>query len=90
MGFCCRIKKLFNLVPTAHRARFVRREVVDDWLDESGRVLLVGDAAHPLLVKRTKKYYPRFFHGLLTRYSSSLVQRKVPVSQLKTLQFLAV
>lgn len=45
-----RIKKLFNLVPTAHRTRFVRREIVDDWMDGSGRVLLVGDAAHPLMV----------------------------------------
>lgn len=50
--FLYRIKKLFNLVPTAHRTRFVRREIVDDWLDDSGRVLLVGDAAHPLLVKK--------------------------------------
>lgn len=89
MGFCCRIKKLFNLVPTAHRARFVRREVVDDWLDESGRVLLVGDAAHPLLVKTTSEFF-FYIPVLLTRYSSSLVQRKVPVLQLKTLLFLAV
>ncbi|XP_006462114.1 hypothetical protein AGABI2DRAFT_206335 [Agaricus bisporus var. bisporus H97] len=75
-GYDPRIKKLFNLVPTAHRARFVRREVVDDWLDESGRVLLVGDAAHPLLPCSTQSASlavedAAVLGGLMSRLSTS-------------------
>ncbi|KAF9447713.1 FAD/NAD(P)-binding domain-containing protein, partial [Macrolepiota fuliginosa MF-IS2] len=44
-----RIQRLFNLAPTALRTRFIRREIAEDWLDESGRILLIGEAAHPLL-----------------------------------------
>lgn len=47
-----RIQRLFNLSPTALRTKFIRRDIAEDWLDDSGRILLVGEAAHPLLVGR--------------------------------------
>jgi salicylate hydroxylase len=39
------------MVPTAQRAKYVVRDRVEEWVDHSGRMLLIGEAAHPLLVR---------------------------------------
>ncbi|KAJ7916290.1 hypothetical protein B0H13DRAFT_2231688 [Mycena leptocephala] len=44
-----RVRRLFNMVPTAQRAKYVVRDRVEEWVDHSGRMLLIGEAAHPLL-----------------------------------------
>ncbi|KAJ7476866.1 hypothetical protein B0H11DRAFT_2234833 [Mycena galericulata] len=44
-----RVRRLFNMVPTAQRSKYVVRDRVEEWVDHSGRILLVGEAAHPLL-----------------------------------------
>jgi salicylate hydroxylase len=42
------------MMPTAQRVKYVVRDRVEDWVDHSGRILLVGEAAHPLLVRNFK------------------------------------
>ncbi|KAJ6579621.1 hypothetical protein DFH09DRAFT_1260483 [Mycena vulgaris] len=44
-----RVRRLFNMVPTAQRAKYVVRDRVEEWVDEAGKMLLIGEAAHPLL-----------------------------------------
>ena len=46
-----RIQRLVRLAPTALRTKYVRRGVVEEWFDSSKRLLLVGEAAHPILVR---------------------------------------
>jgi len=46
-----RIQRLVKLAPTALRTKYVRRGVVEEWFDSSKRLLLVGEAAHPILVR---------------------------------------
>ncbi|KAK7053748.1 3-hydroxybenzoate 6-hydroxylase 1 [Favolaschia claudopus] len=48
-----RIQRLFNSVPTAQRRKYVCRERVEDWVDHTGRILLVGEAAHPSIPHNT-------------------------------------
>ncbi|KAJ7692366.1 hypothetical protein B0H14DRAFT_2414760 [Mycena olivaceomarginata] len=49
-----RVRRLFNMMPTAQRVKYVVRDRVEDWVDHSGRILLVGEAAHPLLPHSTQ------------------------------------
>ncbi|KAJ6544315.1 hypothetical protein B0H19DRAFT_299590 [Mycena capillaripes] len=44
-----RVRRLFTMVPTAQRSKYVVRDRVEDWVDRSGRMVLIGEAAHPLL-----------------------------------------
>lgn len=39
------------MVSTIQRAKYVSRDHVEDWVDRNGRVLLVGDAAHPTIAR---------------------------------------
>lgn len=48
-----RINRLVKLIPDALRTKFVRREQSEDWVDESGRLVLIGEAAHPIMVRYT-------------------------------------
>ncbi|KAJ6473164.1 hypothetical protein C8R45DRAFT_1103744 [Mycena sanguinolenta] len=48
-----RSRRLFHLAPTAQRAKYVYRDRVQDWVDRSGRVVLVGEAAHPSIPHST-------------------------------------
>ncbi|KAF8636411.1 hypothetical protein AX17_003593 [Amanita inopinata Kibby_2008] len=48
-GYDPTVRKLFTMVPTALRTRYIRKQRVEDWVDETGRIILVGEAAHPLL-----------------------------------------
>ncbi|KAJ7342597.1 hypothetical protein DFH08DRAFT_703882, partial [Mycena albidolilacea] len=52
-----RIRRVFNMVSTIQRAKYVPRNHVEDWVDRSGRVLFVGDAAHSTIV-RTNTAHP--------------------------------
>lgn len=38
------------MVPTALRTKYMLRDDIQDWVDPTGRVVLIGEAAHPLLV----------------------------------------
>ncbi|EPQ51185.1 FAD/NAD P-binding domain-containing protein [Gloeophyllum trabeum ATCC 11539] len=48
-GMEVRLRKLINLAKTFTCAQDSVREPIDSWMHESGRVVLAGDAAHPLL-----------------------------------------
>ncbi|KAJ6473162.1 hypothetical protein C8R45DRAFT_407999 [Mycena sanguinolenta] len=48
-----RVRRLFTMMPTAQRVKYVLRDRVEEWVDHSGRMLLVGEAAHPLLPHST-------------------------------------
>jgi len=43
------VQRMFNTVSTALRTKYVLRQPIDDWVDKTGRILLIGDAAHPFL-----------------------------------------
>ena len=45
-----RIHRIFASVPEAAHVKYRVRDIVEDWVDESGTILLVGEAAHALLV----------------------------------------
>lgn len=45
-----RIYRMLAHIPTALRTRYIERDLVEEWVDETGRVVLMGEAAHPLLV----------------------------------------
>ncbi|KAF8173876.1 FAD/NAD(P)-binding domain-containing protein [Mycena galopus ATCC 62051] len=48
-----RIHRLFSLASTVQRTKYVYRDRVEDWVDHSGRILLVGEAAHPTMPHST-------------------------------------
>jgi salicylate hydroxylase len=42
---------MMKLTPYVYRTRWMTREEdIDDWIDESGRIVLIGEAAHPWFV----------------------------------------
>ncbi|TFK32800.1 hypothetical protein BDQ12DRAFT_638327 [Crucibulum laeve] len=43
------IIRLFRIVPDGICVKIVHRETPDDWVDDSGKIVLVGEAAHPML-----------------------------------------
>ncbi|KAJ8521570.1 hypothetical protein ONZ45_g1727 [Pleurotus djamor] len=44
-----RIQKMYNLAERCQRTKYVLRAPPDEWVHPSGRMLLIGEAAHPLL-----------------------------------------
>ncbi|KIJ65706.1 hypothetical protein HYDPIDRAFT_110856 [Hydnomerulius pinastri MD-312] len=44
-----KLRRLLDLCPKLQRRRYIRREPPSEWTDESGRIVLVGEAAHPSL-----------------------------------------
>ncbi|KAF8159719.1 hypothetical protein B0H34DRAFT_748513 [Crassisporium funariophilum] len=51
------IKRIFSAVPDALRTKYVVREIVEDWVDESGTMLLIGEAAHSLTASQAHEQY---------------------------------
>ena len=50
------VRKLVKLAPRLARTRWMRRPSgIDDWADDSGRVVIMGEAAHPWFVSNTSK-----------------------------------
>lgn len=45
------MQRLFKLVDSAVQMRHVIQEKLDTWYDDSGHVVLVGDAAHLMNVR---------------------------------------
>ncbi|KAH7918716.1 FAD/NAD(P)-binding domain-containing protein [Leucogyrophana mollusca] len=43
-----KLRRLLDLAPDMQRIRLVNRPVAEDWVDHSGRLILIGEAAHPL------------------------------------------
>lgn len=43
------IHRIFASVPEAIHVKYRVRDIVEDWVDESGTILLIGEAAHPLM-----------------------------------------
>lgn len=41
---------MIALMPNALRTKYIVRDTVEEWVDESGRLVLMGEAAHPMLV----------------------------------------
>lgn len=48
-GYNPAVQKLFNMAPTALRTKYTLKQHPDDWVDETGRIVLIGDAAHPFM-----------------------------------------
>ncbi|KAH7914859.1 hypothetical protein BJ138DRAFT_1143109 [Hygrophoropsis aurantiaca] len=42
-----RLQKILNLSSSIYRVRYVDREPLSEWMDQSGRLLVIGEAAHP-------------------------------------------
>jgi len=50
LGICePRVHRMLALMPNALRTKYVARDLVEEWTDPSGRLVLIGEAAHPLL-----------------------------------------
>jgi hypothetical protein len=46
------------MVDECLRTKYIKREQAEEWVDDSGRILLLGAAAHPLIVRiRLSKYF---------------------------------
>ncbi|KAG2145125.1 hypothetical protein DEU56DRAFT_788922 [Suillus clintonianus] len=43
-----KLQRLLDIPATYQRVRLFQRECAEEWTDESGRLLLMGEAAHPL------------------------------------------
>lgn len=54
-----RVRRAFHAAREARRVKYVLREVVDDWVDETGKIVLIGDAAHPVMVSRMRLSAPQ-------------------------------
>jgi salicylate hydroxylase len=46
-----RLERLLDLCPVLQRKRYIRRDPLIEWMDDSGRIILMGAAAHPSLVR---------------------------------------
>lgn len=45
------IKRMLKMTPNLYRTRWMNRDSdIDEWIDESGRIVLMGEAAHPWFV----------------------------------------
>jgi len=49
--FFGRVRKLTGLVQSTLRTRMVDRKPLNKWVHDSGRVILLGDACHPMVVR---------------------------------------
>jgi salicylate hydroxylase len=49
-----RIQKLLSFIPSTLKWKLVEREPLERWVDHSGRVVLMGDACHPMLPYRAQ------------------------------------
>jgi salicylate hydroxylase len=45
-----RIKRLLGMASSSSRTRYIKRTHPEDWADESARIVLIGEAAHPFPV----------------------------------------
>ena len=48
-----RVRKLLGLVKSTRRWRLKDGKPIEKWIHESGRVTLLGDACHPMMVRYT-------------------------------------
>ena len=46
------VRKLLGFVQSTLKWRLMDRKPLDKWIHDSGRVILLGDACHPMLVRR--------------------------------------
>ncbi|KAI8985783.1 FAD/NAD-P-binding domain-containing protein [Trametes punicea] len=42
-----KVQRFIKMAPHLIRTRFMTRSTIDDWVDYTGRIVLLGDAAHP-------------------------------------------
>jgi salicylate hydroxylase len=45
-----RIQKLIHLIPSTLKWLLADREPLEKWVHDSGKVVLLGDSCHPMLV----------------------------------------
>ncbi|KAF9230824.1 hypothetical protein BU15DRAFT_56831 [Melanogaster broomeanus] len=48
-----RVQKLVNLAENMTKVKFIHHDPFDDWVHESGKVVIVGEAAHPIVPNGT-------------------------------------
>ena len=46
-----RVRKLLGFVGSTLKWRLMDRKPLDKWIHDSGRIVLLGDACHPMLVR---------------------------------------
>lgn len=66
---------MLKYVPELIRKRMYRREFLEDWVDRSGRLVLMSEAAYPILVQQLDA--GSLFIVLTPPVSSSRTLRKV-------------
>ena len=57
---------MLKYIPKLTRKRMYHREFLEDWVDVSGRLLLMSEAAYPILVQQF--VYARCFCVNVTRF----------------------
>ena len=61
-----RIQKLLALVPSTFKWRLTHRAPLSTWVHKDGKLALLGDACHPMVV-RTHGFPSRQVHLILLR-----------------------
>ncbi|GBE86344.1 FAD/NAD(P)-binding domain-containing protein [Sparassis latifolia] len=66
-GHSQRMQRLLNMTSSLIRTRFVERpdDAIEDWADETGRIVLIGEAAHP--------WFPGGSHGAAMAVEDAVV-----------------
>lgn len=59
------IRKLISKIPSMCRSQWLKRAQPDSWIDNSGRIILLGEAAHPFTVRSTYFYTGVTLSGIL-------------------------
>ena len=82
-----RVRKLLGFVQSTLKWRLMDRKPLDKWTHESGRVTLLGDACHPMLVGCTADWIYSWASPLI--FVQSHIERKVLQQRSKTGQYSA-
>jgi hypothetical protein len=48
---CDRIQKLIDLIPSPLEWKLIDRDPLPSWIHEDGKLVLLGDSCHPMLVR---------------------------------------
>lgn len=68
-----RLRKLGELVSSATCIQVEEYPLLEDWVHEHGRLVLIGDAAHPLPVRKLKHGVETMLRGACSQEQINLV-----------------
>ena len=81
-----RVRKMLGFVQSTLKWRLMDRKPLDKWVHDSGPVILLGDACHPMLVR----YTVGSLSSLIVDVRRSHTERKVLRWQSKMEPYLAI